>query len=66
MFYYIVLPMHFWISGNPMTPKQHCFSQFRLLVVTTPPSPDVIVFNGCKEKVDISACLHEPTLKNFY
>ena len=36
-----------------------------LLVVITPPSPDVMVFNGCKEKVEISACLHEPTLINF-
>ena len=31
-----------------------------------PPSPDVIVFNGCKENVEISACLQEPTFKNLF
>jgi hypothetical protein len=34
-------------------------------VVITPPSPEVIVFNGCKEKVEISACLQEPILNNL-
>ena len=31
-----------------------------------PPSPVVIVFNGCNEKVETSACLHEPILKKFF
>ena len=29
-------------------------------VVTTPPSPVVILFRGCKEKVEISECLQDP------
>ena len=37
-----------------------------LLVVTTPPSPDVMVFTGCNEKVEISECLHDPIFKIFF
>ena len=33
-----------------------------LLVVTIPPSPEVIDFNGWREKVETSECLHEPIL----
>ena len=31
-------------------------------MVIKPPSPDVIDFVGCNEKVDISACKDDPTL----
>ena len=36
-----------------------------LLVKTNPPSPDVIDFVGCKEKIHMSLCLQDPTLINF-
>ena len=38
---------------------------FLLFVVTKPPSPEVIDFSGCNEKVEISACLHDPMLNDL-
>ena len=42
------------------------FAIFELLVVTIPPSPDVMDFNGCNEKVEISECLQQPILNVFF